>query len=824
MIPEKPSLDALDAKWSARWEAAGTYRFDRSKTRSEVYSIDTPPPTVSGTLHVGHVFSYTHTDILARYQRMRGREVFYPIGWDDNGLPTERRAQNHYGVRCDPALPYDPAFTPPAAPPKHPVAVSRRNFIELCEEITAADERAYEELWRRLGLSVDWSLTYTTIGARARRVAQRAFLRALAAGEAYQAEAPTAWDTDFRTAVAQAEQVDREVPGAYHTLRFGSGIVVETTRPELLPACVALVAHPSDERYQDLFGTQVEIPLFGRAVTVHPHPLADPEKGTGIAMVCTFGDATDVIWWRELKLETRVLIGRDGRFGAPFEGLTVRQARTRVVELLRESGDLLGEPRAITHPVRYYENGERPLEIVSSRQWFYRTLAHADWLASRGRELEWHPAHMRVRYDHWVAGLNSDWLISRQRHFGVPFPVWYPLGADGRPDHSRPMVPSEAELPVDPATDCPPGFTEADRGVRFVADPDVMDTWATSSLTPRIACGWVDDEDLYARTYPMDLRAQAHEIIRTWLFTSVLRDPERLPWKHAAISGWILDPDRKKMGKSVGNALGPLGLLDEYGPDGARYWAAQGRLGVDTLFDPAQMKVGRRLATKLLNVGRFVLSLPWAGSSDGDLPGATATLDRALLARLRDTVAECTAALESYEHTRALNAAEAFLWTFCDDYLELVKERAYSGDASAVGTLRAGLDGVLRLLAPFLPFATEEVWSWWREGSVHRAAWPGGLWGAVEAGAGEAGAGGSGGGRAPAGGSEGDAGLVVAAELIAAVRKAKSTARVSMRAPVAELVLTGMELAEDLVADVVAAGKVERVTFRSGAPAVEVRL
>ncbi|MEV6523794.1 valine--tRNA ligase [Longispora sp. NPDC051575] len=810
MIPEKPSLDDLDAKWSARWEAAGTYRFDRSRTRSEVYSIDTPPPTVSGTLHVGHVFSYTHTDIIARYQRMRGLEVFYPIGWDDNGLPTERRAQNHYGVRCDPSLPYDPAFTPPAVPPKRPVAVSRRNFIELCEEITAADERAYEELWRRLGLSVDWTLLYTTIGARARRVAQRAFLRALAAGEAYQAEAPTAWDTDLRTAVAQAEQVDREVPGAYHTLRFGAGVTVETTRPELLPACVALVAHPSDERYQALFGTQVEIPLFGRAVTVHPHELADPEKGTGIAMVCTFGDATDVIWWRELKLPTRVLIGRDGRFGAPFEGLTVKQARTRVVELLRESGDLLGEPRAITHPVRYYENGERPLEIVSSRQWFYRTLAHADWLAERGRELEWHPAHMRVRYDHWVAGLNSDWLISRQRHFGVPFPVWYPLGADGLPDHARPMVPPEAELPVDPATDCPPGFTEADRGVRFVADPDVMDTWATSSLTPRIACGWGDDEDLFARTYPMDLRAQAHEIIRTWLFTSVLRDPERLPWRHAAISGWILDTKRKKMGKSAGNALEPLELLAEFGPDGARYWAAQGRLGVDTQFDPAQMKVGRRLATKLLNVGRFVLSLPGGDS------GATATLDRALLARLADTVAECTAALESYEHTRALNAAEAFLWTFCDDYLELVKERAYSGDASAVGTLRAGLDGVSRLLAPFVPFATEEVWSWWREGSVHRATWPGGLWGA--------GAGGSGGGRALERGSEGDAGLVVAAELIAAVRKAKSTARVSMRAPVAELVLTGMELAEDLVADVVAAGKVERVTFLPGAAGVEVRL
>ncbi|HLY83481.1 MAG TPA: class I tRNA ligase family protein, partial [Acidimicrobiales bacterium] len=470
-VPDKPSLEELEHKWMARWDADGAYLFDRTVTRDGVYAIDTPPPTVSGSLHVGHVFSYTHTDAMARFNRMRGLDVWYPMGWDDNGLATERRVQNYYGVRCDPSLPNDPTFVPPAAPPKQAIPIARPNFVELCRRLTTEDEEAFETVCRYLGLSVDWSNAYTTIGEKARRASQRAFLRNLARGEAYTAEAPTLWDVDFKTAVAQAELEDREQQGMFNRLAFhrpdGTDVHIDTTRPELLPACVALVAHPDDRRYQPLFGTTVTTPLFGASVPVVAHHLADPDKGTGIAMVCTFGDVTDVIWWRELGLPIRAVVERDGRLSAsPPQGLsdagaavyaeiagkTVKQARTRVVELLGESGELIGDSKPVSHAVKYYERGERPLEIVTSRQWFIRTLEHREDLLRRGKELRWHPPYMQVRYEAWVNGLNTDWLISRQRFFGVPFPVWYPLDDRGVTDYGRPLVPSEDRLPIDPTT------------------------------------------------------------------------------------------------------------------------------------------------------------------------------------------------------------------------------------------------------------------------------------------------------------------------------------------------------------------------------------
>jgi valyl-tRNA synthetase len=547
-VPEKPALEGLENKWIARWEADAVYRFDRSAPRASVYAIDTPPPTVSGSLHVGHVFSYTHTDVIARYQRMRGRAVFYPMGWDDNGLPTERRVQNYYGVRCDPSLPYDPSFTPPATPAKPPIVVSRPNFVELCERLTVEDEKAFEHLWRYLGLSVDWAMTYATISKSARRISQLAFLRLLARDEAYQLEAPTLWDVDFRTAVAQAELEDREMPGAYHRVRFarpdgGAPIEIETTRPELIPACVALVAHPDDERYQPLFGKEVLTPLFGVPVPVRAHALADPEKGSGVAMICTFGDVTDVTWWRELSLPVRAILQANGALrpitwgNAGWEssdtsraqqnydqlaGLSAVKARAKIAELLRESGDLIGDPRPITHHVKFFEKGDRPLEILTSRQWFIRTIAHRAGLLARGEELHWVPSHMRARYENWVNGLNGDWCVSRQRFFGVPFPVWYRVGADGVVDHSARLMPAEADLPIDPSTDVPAGFRPDQRDVPggFTGDPDVMDTWATSSLSPFIVCGWETDPALWAQTYPMHLRPQAHDIIRTWLFST----------------------------------------------------------------------------------------------------------------------------------------------------------------------------------------------------------------------------------------------------------------------------------------------------------------
>ena len=757
-LPEKPALEGLETKWNARWEAEGTYRFDRTSERGSVYSIDTPPPTVSGSLHVGHTFSYTHTDVIARFQRMRGKAVFYPMGWDDNGLPTERRVQNYYGVRCDPSLPYDPTFQPPETPGKQAISVSRPNFIELCNRLTTEDEKTFERLWRYLGLSVDWSMTYATIDRRAQRVSQLSFLKLLRRDAAYQLEAPTLWDVDFRTAVAQAELEDREQPGAYHRIRFGredvpgTFVEIETTRPELIPACVALVAHPDDERYKPLFGTHVMTPLFGVSVPVRAHTLADPAKGSGIAMICTFGDITDVTWWRELTLPVRAVITAHGTLGPvtwgaqgweshdaaraqqayeQLNGLSASKARTRIVELLRASDDLVGEPRPITHQVKFFEKGDRPLEIITSRQWFIRTMPHREELIERGRELKWHPEYMRHRYENWVNGLVGDWCISRQRFFGVPFPVWYPIGADGAVDYGQPLVPDESRLPVDPSTDVPSGFEESQRGKPggFVADPDVMDTWATSSVTPQIAGGWADDADLFARVFPMDLRPQGHDIIRTWLFTTVLRsqlEHGTLPWSNASISGFVLDPDRKKMSKSKGNAVTPMAMLEQCGSDGVRYWAASVRPGGDPAFDPkdpGQMKVGRRLAMKLLNAARFALL-----QSEPRGP-ITEALDRGMLTNLSVLVAESTEQLDAYDYARVLERCERFFWSFCDDYLELVKARRYGdftpeGAASANSAMLVALSTMLRLFAPYLPFVTEEVWSWWRPGSVHRASWP----------------------------------------------------------------------------------------------------
>ena len=802
-VPEKPTLDGLEAKWSKRWERDGTYRFDRTRPRDGVFSIDTPPPTVSGALHVGHIFSYTQTDVIARFHRMQGKAVFYPIGWDDNGLATERRVQNYYGVRCDPSQPFDPGFAPPAEPPKQAVPISRPNFVQLCFALTAEDEKAFESVFRRLAVSCDWAQHYTTIGDRSRRVSQAAFLSMLARGEAYRQDAPTLWDVDFRTAVAQAELEDRERPGAYHRLRFervaepGTYVDVDTTRPELVPACVALVAHPSDERYQPLFGTEVLTPLFASPVPVLAHHLAEPDKGTGIAMICTFGDLTDVTWWRELSLPTRTVVGRDGRLGeAPFgepgwatvapdraranyaelEGRTVRQAQNRIVDLLAAAGDLVGEPRPIVHAVKFYERGERPLEIVSSPQWYVRTMAMKPRLLERGRELRWHPPFMRSRYESWVEGLTGDWNISRQRFFGVPFPVWYRLDDDAQVLADELLLPASERLPIDPSAAAPEGFVEEQRGRPggFVGDPDVMDTWATSSLTPQIAGGWLDDPDLFSRVFPMDVRPQAHEIIRTWLFSTVVRselEHGELPWRHAAISGWILDPDRKKMSKSKGDVVVPSEPLERHGTDAVRYWAASARLGVDTTYDEQQMKVGRRLAIKLLNLTRFVLGF----GTPEVTPSGTEPLDASMLSLLQAILKEATTAFERFEHARALEATESFFWSYCDDYVELVKGRAY-GDparpatASARAALRGSLSVQLRMLAPFLPYACEEAWSWWHEGSIHLARWPGADDLADDV------AGGAGSGEPEL--------LGAVSEVLRSIRRAKTEAHRSMRATV----------------------------------------
>jgi valyl-tRNA synthetase len=739
-------------------------------------------------------------------------------------------------VRCDPTIPYDAGYRPPAQAAKNQRdfdVISRRNFIELCEELAVEDEKVFENLFQTLGLSVDWALTYRTIDDVSRAISQRAFLANLSAGDAYMAEAPTLWDVTFRTAVAQAELEDREVAGAYYRYPFftedGKAIYVETTRPELLAACAALVANPDDERYQPLFGKKVTSPLFGVEVEVKAHPLAKADKGSGIAMVCTFGDLTDVTWWRELQLPTRAIVGRDGRIVgespdwittdigreafAAIAGKTVFSAKEAVVELLAAEELLDGEPKKIMHPVNFYEKGDKPLEVVTSRQWYLRNGGRdedrRERLIARGREINFHPAFMRSRYENWISGLNGDWLVSRQRFFGVPIPVWSPLDADGNPDYDAPIVPSDEQLPVDPAADPAPGFDEAQRDLPggFTGDADILDTWATSSLTPQIVGGWSRDEELFAKVFPFDVRPQAHDIIRTWLFSSAVRADglqDAAPWKHAAISGWILDPDRKKMSKSKGNVVVPTDVLEEYGSDAVRYWAASAKLGADTAYEIAQMKIGRRLAIKLLNASKFVLNLGATEDSvvSTDLSVLSNPLDRALLAQLSDVVRQSTKAFEDYDYARALQITESFFWQFTDDYVELIKDRAYgaAGDqeqASVLAALATSLDTLLRLFAPFLPFATEEVWGWWRNGSVHRSQWPS----ALEI--------------------DGDTTLLATVgTALSGVRKAKSEAKVKQRTEVLSATITATEsVATQLkagIGDLKAASNARELTLVAG--------
>jgi valyl-tRNA synthetase len=766
-LPQHFEAAAIEHKLDRAWEAAKLQHWDPARPRAETFVVDTPPPTVSGSLHVGHVFSFTHTDVIVRQRRMLGMNIFYPMGWDDNGLPTERRVQNYFHVRCDPTLPYEAGLAiEPAGdvdrknegkkvPPR---IVSRKNFIELCHRVTAADEAAFEQLFRRIGLSVDWRQTYATIDDRCRHLAQLSFLDLFARGHAYTLEAPTMWDVDYQTALAQADLKDEVRPGAFHDLRFavdgGGSFVISTTRPELLPACVGIAAHPDDQRYAHLFGQRAITPLFGVSVPIFPSAVVDPEKGTGILMVCTFGDQTDVAWWREQKLPLRQIIGRDGRlvpvrFGdadypsadpaaanaayAELAGKSIAQAQRRIVEQLRGSA-LVGEPRPIQHAVKMYEKGDRPLEFVTTRQWFVKLLEQKAALLGSGRQIEWHPEFMGKRYANWTENLQIDWCVSRQRYFGVPIPVWYRIGADGAIDYTAPIVPAPEDLPIDPLSDVPAGFDEAQRGAPggFSGDPDVFDTWFTSSLTPQIGSHWLLDPARHAQLFPADLRPQSHEIIRTWAFYTIakaLLHEATVPWHHVAISGWILDPDRKKMSKSVGNVVTPMGLIDEYGADSVRYWAASAGLGIDTAFDVKEIKVGKRLVTKLFNAGKFVLA---QSAEDGDI---TCELDRAFVGKLRELVTSATQSFAAFDYATALVNVEKFFWqSFTDSYIELAKTRARSeadpaGRGSAVATLRLGLSVLLRLFAPMLPYVTEEVWSWafadeTGHPSIHRAPWP----------------------------------------------------------------------------------------------------
>ncbi len=811
----------LKSGGAASGKRKNVYAWDPSKGRDETFVVDTPPPTVSGSLHVGHLFSYSHQDFIVRFQRMCGKNIFFPIGWDDNGLPTERRVQNLYNVKCEPHLHYDPEFKGERARKGDPLPISRRNFIELCQEVTREDEEAFRHLWSRLGLSYDWDQEYATIDEHCRRISQLSFLELLRQGEVYQAERPVMWDVDFRTAIAQAEVVDKERPSAFHFLRFGiegsdEKIVIATTRPELLPACVAVLVHPDDDRYQHLVGKNAVTPMFEAPVPIMADPKADPEKGTGIVMVCTFGDQTDMEWVREYNLPIRQVLDRDGhllavRFGAPdtdhrfvsvnpdaaneiyaqLQGMYVKQAQKRIVEIATATDGVIARPsEAITHAVKFFEKGDRPLELIPARQWFTRILDHKEALVGQGHKIQWHPKHMGIRYEHWVEGLNQDWCMSRQRFFGVPIPVWYKIDVDGRILHDEQIVPSAASLPIDPLDDVPPGYTQEQRDEPngFTGDPDVFDTWATSSLTPQIATHWLLDGERHGKLFPMDIRPQSHEIIRTWAFYTIVKaylHENEIPWRNVVISGWILDPDRKKMSKSQGNVVTPEPLIDQFGADAVRYWAARARLGVDTAYDEQVFKVGKRLCTKLFNASKFAIGR--FEGIDTALLGPEKIVnetDRAVIQELRPTIERATAAFEQFDYAQALSLIEDFFWrTFCDNFLELAKPRTYDeelteGRLSAASALRLVHRAMVRMLAPFLPYLSEEVWHWCYNGdegmheSVHRSRWPSTAeFEAVPR---------------PAAPQTFDAAVAV----VEAVRKAKAEANLSMKAPVERLVVS----------------------------------
>ncbi|HQE92357.1 MAG TPA: valine--tRNA ligase [Anaerolineae bacterium] len=735
-LPKRYDPQTEEPRLQVFWQTQGIYHFDVNDDTRPVYSIDTPPPTVSGHLHLGHVYSYSHPDFVARFWRMNGYNVFYPMGYDDNGLPTERLVEKWEGIRA--------------------VEVGREAFIERCLAVSEQAERDYQALWQRLGLSIDWRYTYRTIDAESRRISQLSFLDLYRKGLAYRKEAPAIWCPECQTAIAQAELNDLDRESTFYTLAFaledGGVLEIATTRTELLPACVAIFVHPDDARFAALVGKQARVPYFEQWVPILTDPGADPAKGTGAVMCCTFGDTTDVAWWYMHHLPLRVALDRAGRMtdlAGDFAGLPSREARRRIVAALAERGLLLGE-RPTAQSVRVHERCDTPVEYIVTPQWFVRVLDSKDELLASGAQVHWHPDLMETRFREWVENLNWDWCISRQRYYGVTFPVWYcdVCGAI--------ILADEDELPVDPTTRAP-SHPCACGSTSFTPETDVMDTWATSSLSPQIVGQWLANPALYAKVYPFSLRPQAHEIIRTWAFYTIVKSHHHFgatPWTNAAISGWGLAPEGAgKISKSRGGGpMPPLEMLEQYSADAVRYWASSTGFGKDALISEEKIQLGTKLITKLWNVARFAerflpppTSPPLTGTEtanvivdqphatflpSGGIEGRLTPADRWILARLQKLIRRVTALFQGYDYAAAKSETEAFFWRdLADNYLEMAKLRLYDEDADAAFTLDYVLRATLKLFAPFLPHVTEVIYQALfagRDGaaSIHRARWP----------------------------------------------------------------------------------------------------
>jgi valyl-tRNA synthetase len=790
--PRQYEVAATEAKWRQAWLGSPVYAWDPAAARADSYVIDTPPPTVSGFLHIGHVYSYTQTDLIARFRRMAGANVYYPMGFDDNGLPTERLVEQRRGIKA--------------------ADLTREEFIRICEAEVVEAEADFRSLFQQIALSVDWTLEYRTISPLSRRISQLSVLDLFGEGHLYRTLQPTLWDPRDRTALAQAEVTEKESAGTMWRVAFdldgGGTVEIGTTRPELLAACGALLIHPDHPRAAELVGQTAVTPLFGVPVPVLADPRVDPEKGTGTVMCCTFGDTTDIEWWRDHRLPTRVIVTREGRIGdlggiggenwpsrdlgaarvaaASLEGLYLNAARARIAQMLEEAGRITGAS-AVTRMVPSAERSGAPLEILVTPQWFVRVLDKKAALIERGREIAWHPEYMRQRFEIWTENLKWDWCISRQRFFGVPFPFWYSM----RPGEEGRILPAHPDdLPVNPLTDLPRGYARDE----VEPDPDVMDTWATSSVSPQLNSRSISarhpiDPVRHASLFPADLRPQAHEIIRTWAFYTIVKahlHEATVPWRDVAVSGWCLAPDRQKMSKSKGNSVEPHDLLARWGADVVRYWTATSRLGLDTAFSEDVLKIGKRLQTKLWNAARFAMLQLGDFDDRPDSPAAdraagliTAALDRWILVRLARTVAVATERFQTFDYADALEAVERFFWAdLCDNYLELVKGRSYGevGDAagrrSARYTLWHCLETVLRLFAPVMPHLTEELYAthfparFAAFGSIHaRGTWPAATEQIDD----------------PSAEAAGSAGVTV----LAAVRKFKSERKLSIKTPIA---------------------------------------
>lgn len=692
----------VEQRLDQQWQRQGIYHFDLQGSKP-VYSIDTPPPTVSGHLHLGHVYSYSHPDFMARFWRMNGFRVYYPMGFDDNGLPTERLVEKRLGISA--------------------TQVGRRAFIEKCQQISEEAEQEYQVLWRRLGLSIDWRYTYRTIDDASRRISQRSFIDLYRKGLVYQKEAPAIWCPLCRTTIAQAELEDLDRESEFFTLAFrtpdGEIAPIATTRPELLPACVAVFTHPEDNRYRHMVGQQLQVPLFEQSVPVIVDPAADPKKGTGLVMCCTFGDTTDVAWWNKHQLPLIEVLGRDGRMtqaAGEFSGLTLSKARQQIIQALQEEGLLLGR-RSTEQSVRVHERCDTPVEYIIARQWFIRVLDAKKELLERGDQVAWFPEHMQSRYRAWVENLNWDWCISRQRYFGVPFPVWYCRDCGGV------ILADEGQLPVDPG-DQQPTQPCSCGSTAFVPEEDIMDTWATSSMTPQIVGQWLgDDPTLYNQVFPFSLRPQAHEIIRTWAFYTIVKSHyhfDKLPWAHVMISGWgIAGEGMGKISKSRGGgAMAPVAMIERYSADAVRYWAASTATGKDSIVNEEKIQLGSKLVTKLWNVARFCEPFLVNGFPEYRVQDASASLtaaDRWILSRLQRLVRRVTSMMQSYDYAAAKSETEQFFWLIlADNYLEMCKQRLYNQEhpqrRGAQATLHKVLLTVIKLFAPFLPYITDEIY------------------------------------------------------------------------------------------------------------------